>query len=236
MDKQFIVAIGREFGSGGHEIGKQLAAKLGVNFYDRNLLDHMWDGLDIDADEFEKYDEKSKTPFLTRRVRGHSSSLEENLAQMQFDFIKEKADSGESFLIVGRCAEAVLRRRSELISIFVIADEHAKLKRIEEKYDLFIQSSRDEGFGLTIAEAMAAKVPVLVSNIPGPMEVIDNGRLGMSFENENPADCAEKIKQFILNGRNETQVEDAYQYVKSHYDVSVTAQKYLEVYESILKE
>ena len=58
MDKQFIVAIGREFGSGGHEIGKQLAAKLGVNFYDRNLLDHMWDGLDIDADEFEKYDEK----------------------------------------------------------------------------------------------------------------------------------------------------------------------------------
>ena len=104
------------------------------------------------------------------------------------------------------------------------------------QYDLFIQSSRDEGFGLTIAEAMAAKVPVLVSNIPGPMEVIDNGRLGMSFENENPADCAEKIKQFILNGRNETQVEDAYQYVKSHYDVSVTAQKYLEVYESILKE
>ena len=94
MDKQFIVAIGREFGSGGHEIGKQLAAKLGVNFYDRNLLDHMWDGLDIDADEFEKYDEKSKTPFLTRRVRGHSSSIEDNLAHLQFEFIKEKANSG----------------------------------------------------------------------------------------------------------------------------------------------
>ena len=66
--------------------------------------------------------------------------------------------------------------------------------------------------------------------------MIDDGKLGLSFENENPADCAEKIKQFILNGRNETQVEDAYQYVKSHYDVSGTAQKYLEVYESILKE
>lgn len=104
------------------------------------------------------------------------------------------------------------------------------------QYDLFIQSSRDEGFGLTIAEAMAAKVPVLVSNIPGPMEVIDKGRLGMSFENENPTDCAEKIKWFLLNGRNEAQVEEAYQYVKSHYDVSVTAQKYLDVYDSILNK
>lgn len=136
MDKQFIVAIGREFGSGGHEIGKQLAAKLGVNFYDRNLLDHMWDGLDIDADEFEKYDEKSKTPFLTRRVRGHSSSIEDNLAHLQFEFIKEKANSGESFVIVGRCAEAVLRNHPGLISVFIMADESFKLKRIEEKFDL----------------------------------------------------------------------------------------------------
>ena len=136
MDKQFIVAIGREFGSGGHEIGKQLAAKLGVNFYDRNLLDHMWDGLDIDADEFEKYDEKSKTPFLTRRVRGHSSSIEDNLAHLQFEVIKEKASSGESFVIVGRCAEAVLRNHPGLISVFIMADEPFKLKRIEEKFDL----------------------------------------------------------------------------------------------------
>lgn len=103
-------------------------------------------------------------------------------------------------------------------------------------YDLFIQPSRYEGFGLTVAEAIAAKVPVLVSNIEGPLEIIDGGRLGMSFENKMVKDCAEKIKQFILNGRNDKQVEDAYQYVKSHYDVSVTAQKYLEVYESILKE
>ena len=137
MGKQFIVAIGREFGSGGHEIGEILAKRLGVKFYDRNLLDHMGDEKELnDIEELKKYDEKAKKPLLTRRVRGHSSSLEENLAQMQFDFIKEKADSGESFLIVGRCAEAVLRRRPELISIFVIADEHAKLKRIEKKYDL----------------------------------------------------------------------------------------------------
>lgn len=111
-----------------------------------------------------------------------------------------------------------------------------KIYSLLANYDLFIQPSRNEGFGLTIAEAMAAKVPVLVSDIPGPMEVIDNGTLGMSFKNEDPSDCAEKLLSFIRNGKNQVQVEDAYQYVKSHYDVSVTAQKYLEVYESIFKE
>lgn len=101
-------------------------------------------------------------------------------------------------------------------------------------YDLFIQPSRIEGFGLTIAEAMAAKVPVLISDIPGPMEVIDGGRLGVFFEKENFVDCAEKIKNFIENGRNESQVESAFLYACEHYDVSVTAKKYLSVYKSIV--
>lgn len=103
-------------------------------------------------------------------------------------------------------------------------------------YDLFIQPSRYEGFGLTVAEAIAAKIPVLVSNIEGPLEIIDGGRLGMSFENENVSDCAEKIKQFILNGRNNEQVEAAYEYVKNNYDVSVTARKYLDIYNTLIKK
>ena len=131
-----LVTISREYGSGGHEIAEMLAKDLGYALYDRNLLDHMWDGLDINSEDFEKYDEKSKTPFLTRRVRGHSSSIEDNLAHLQFEFIKEKANSGESFVIVGRCAEAVLRNHPGLISVFIMADEPFKLKRIEEKFDL----------------------------------------------------------------------------------------------------
>ncbi len=101
-------------------------------------------------------------------------------------------------------------------------------------FDLFIQPSRYEGFGLTVAEAIAAKVPVLVSKIEGPLEIIDAGRLGLSFENKNADDCALKLQAFMENGRNNNQVEDAYRYVCEHYDVSITAQKYLEVYQSIM--
>lgn len=100
-------------------------------------------------------------------------------------------------------------------------------------YDLFIQASREEGFGLTIAEAMAAKVPVLVSDIAAPMEVIDHGRLGMYFHVNDAKDCAKQIKSFIEQGRNTAQIEKAYQYVIEHYDVAVTAKRYLEVYKSI---
>ena len=103
------------------------------------------------------------------------------------------------------------------------------------RYDLFIQPSRYEGFGLTVAEAIAAKVPVLVSNIEGPLEIIDGGRLGMNFQNESAADCAVKLKSFIEYGRNDAQVVEAYQYVCEHYDVSITARKYIDVYQSILK-
>jgi len=136
MAKQFIVAIGREFGSGGHEIGELLAKKLGINFYDRNLLDKIGDEKHVDIEQFKQYDEKVKNPFLSRSVRGFSNSIEENLAQMQFDFIKEKADSGESFVIVGRCAGHVLRNRPELITIFVLANREDKVNRIQNKYNL----------------------------------------------------------------------------------------------------
>lgn len=100
-------------------------------------------------------------------------------------------------------------------------------------YDFFIQPSRYEGFGLTVAEAMAAKVPILVSNIEGPMEIIEEGRFGMYFKSEDVDDCARQIKLFIDSGRNDKQIEAAYKHVLTHYDVSITAKKYLEAYQSL---
>ena len=100
-------------------------------------------------------------------------------------------------------------------------------------YDAFIQPSRHEGFGLTVAEAMAAKLPILVSDIEGPMEIIGNGKYGMSFQSENIDDLVKKLKLILSGGYDYTMIEPAHQRVSSFYDVSVTAKKYMEEYQKI---
>ena len=98
-------------------------------------------------------------------------------------------------------------------------------------YDLFVQPSRREGFGLTVAEAMAANVPVLVSSGQGPAEVIENDKYGWVFENGNVQDLANQI-MFIADNYDAAlkKADEACEHVKRNYDVSVTAKKYLELY------
>ena len=103
-------------------------------------------------------------------------------------------------------------------------------------YDLFIQPSRIEGFGLTVAEAMAAKVPVLVSGQEGPMEIIDNGKYGFYFQNENVKQLADKIIE-IMN-MNSTELSsvtnDALDRVEKYYSVQRTANEYISLYKSMI--
>ena len=132
---QFIISVGREYGSGGHEIASILAERFDIPMYDRNMLDQMAEKNGIDSEELHKHEEM-KHQGLHRTVRGHSSSIQDTIAQLQFDFIRNKAASGESFVVVGRCAENVLRDNPALISIFVRGDEEAKTERICRLYKL----------------------------------------------------------------------------------------------------
>ena len=132
---QFIISVGREYGSGGHEIASRLAEKFDIPMYDRNMLDQMAERNGIDAEDLHKHEEM-KRQGLTRTVRGHSSSVQDTIAKLQFDFIREKAESGESFVVVGRCAENVLRDNPALISLFIRGDEAAKTERICRLYKL----------------------------------------------------------------------------------------------------
>ena len=98
------------------------------------------------------------------------------------------------------------------------------------QYDLFVQPSISEGFGLTIAEAIAAKTPILVSDIPAPMEIIENGRYGQHFKHEDSTDLANKIALIASGGYDDAMIEAGYQHVKSLYDISTTAKAYLSEY------
>lgn len=132
MGKQVIISISREYGSGGHEIARHIAEKFNLPMYDHNLLDEIAEGKNVDAGKMAKYDELPKA-FMTRTVRGFTNSPEENIAQLQFDFLRKKAASGESFVVVGRCSETILKDYEGLIPIFIMGDYDHKLERVMER-------------------------------------------------------------------------------------------------------
>lgn len=136
MEKQLIISLGREFGSGGHIIAQQLAERYRIPLYDSNLLRDVAVEKEMNAEKLQKYDENPKNVLFTRTVRGYSSSPEENIARMQFDYLKSKADAGESFVIVGRCAESVLKGNPNLISIFILGDMEQKIVRTMESNNI----------------------------------------------------------------------------------------------------
>lgn len=136
MKKQLILTVGREFGSGGHEIAQKLADYYGFPLYDGNLLKEIAAGKNLDSNVLEEYDEVQRKPLASRTVRGMSSSPEKNIANMEFQFLRDKAEAGESFVVVGRCAETVLREYPAVISIFVLGDRETKMERVAQKYHL----------------------------------------------------------------------------------------------------
>lgn len=102
------------------------------------------------------------------------------------------------------------------------------------KYDLEVQPSLFEGFGLTVAEAMSVNLPVLVADNLGPMEVIDYGKCGFFFKMGNPDDCAKQIIDIILNGINHQIIERARKRVLEMFNVKTTALNYIQQYKSNL--
>ncbi len=134
--EQFIISVGREFGSGGRSIAEELGKRFGIPVYNRHLITEIAEKTGLAPEEIEKYNENPRTKILSRTVRGYSNSIEDNIAEMQFNFIREKAQSGESFVVLGRCSETKLKDFPALISLFVLADMDAKIKRIMELYSL----------------------------------------------------------------------------------------------------
>jgi cytidylate kinase len=136
MGKQFIISISREYGAGGHCIAQMLSEKYNLPLYDKSILENVAQEKGVNAKELEKFDELPKNRLFSRTVSGYSNSPQDVVAQMQFDFLNEKAQSGESFIVLGRCANSVLKDYDGLISIFLTANMESKIERISKLYDL----------------------------------------------------------------------------------------------------
>lgn len=136
MSKRFIIAIGREFGSGGKHIGRALAKELGVNLYDRNIVEKVAEELNVETEHLMEYAKKKRRHFFHKSVKGHTTSFEDHVANLQFDYIRRLGASDESFVIVGRCADEILKGYDGVISIFVKGDREYRIGRVMKQFDL----------------------------------------------------------------------------------------------------
>ncbi|MDP4121199.1 MAG: cytidylate kinase-like family protein [Bacillota bacterium] len=146
MASKFIITIAREFCSGGHEIGKILAKKLNIDFYDKELISLAAKDSGIDPSVFEDADERATNSLLYSLSLGMyslSSSfapmgdlpVNDRLFVIQHNIIKELADKGPC-VIVGRCADYVLRERKNCIKIFIHADPKIRTAKAIEVHAL----------------------------------------------------------------------------------------------------
>lgn len=138
MEKQIIISVGREFGSGGHEIAERLAKHYNIPLFDKEIFEHIEENESINAEVAKFFDEKPVSPiFYPVMMDGMNLPLEQTVANHIFNFIRTKGDKEkQSFVIVGRCAEYVLRDNPNMISIFVLGDKEMKCKRVMKKYNL----------------------------------------------------------------------------------------------------
>lgn len=149
-----IYTIGREFGSGGREVGEKLAAKLGIKLYDKELLQQAAKDSGFCEEIFENHDEKPTNSFLyslvmdTYSVSGYSAApfldmpLNHKVFLAQFETIKKIAEK-ESCVIVGRCADYALSDNPDCINIFIHADLDVRIKNVSSNLNITENKARD---------------------------------------------------------------------------------------------
>lgn len=141
MKDKIIITIGRQFGSGGRQIGQKLAKELGIAYYDKELINLASKESGICGEFFEKADEKTSGSLLKALAMGFSMNnaifqtndylSNESLFQIQSDVIRKIA-AEKSCVLIGRCADYILREDKDCINVFISASDEDRLKRVIE--------------------------------------------------------------------------------------------------------
>ncbi len=139
----FVVAIGREFGAQGCDIAEKLAEKLGVKLYDRQLVEEAAKKLEMDEHTVQKADEVSAKDIEGLKTTYGVSNfyLSTQVLDAQADII-ERVAQNESCIIMGRCADYILKDRDDCLKIYIYAPFDVRTKHIAEKYDMSMFSAK----------------------------------------------------------------------------------------------
>lgn len=141
MNNNLIITIGRQFGSGGREVGKIVAELLGINYYDKELILEASKASGLCAECFERVDEKAPNRFFNALSMGWLSGAsgmpadgwsDDMIFRVQADVIRDIAEK-HSAVIVGRCADYILREHPGCVSVFIHANEADCARRIMER-------------------------------------------------------------------------------------------------------
>ena len=141
MDEKYFVNLGRQLGSGGREIGERLAARLGISFYDKELIQLASEESGLCKEFFEKADEKAsqgiigsifgvRFPFIgDGSIPATNCLSNDSLFQVQSDVIRHLAEE-KSCLFVGRCADYILRDNPRCANIFISSTREDRIARL----------------------------------------------------------------------------------------------------------
>ena len=149
MNKQekFVITISRQFGTGGHEVGAELARRLGVKLLDKQILNEVARRICVVEDAVEKIEARNPlwrddfTDFYRQYMAGAEYNGQEQditshkLFDAQAEAIRQIADE-ESCIIVGRCGFYIFRNHPNTLKIFIHADDDCRKQRIARKYDI----------------------------------------------------------------------------------------------------
>lgn len=129
-----IITIGRQFGSGGKEIGEKVAKRLGYAFYDKEILTMAAEESGFSASAMQHYDEKPSgsliySLYMTGAATSDNLPLNQQLAFAQFNVIRKVAQA-DNCVIVGRCADYVLREKKNLLTVFLHAPMEYRVQRV----------------------------------------------------------------------------------------------------------
>lgn len=140
-----MINIGRQLGSGGKEIGEKLAARLGIDFYDKELIKLASEESGLCKEFFERADEKAsqgiigglfgmRFPFISEGAIPSNNCLSNDaLFKVQSDVIRRLA-AEKSCVFVGRCADYILREHPRCVNVFISASKEVRLARICQLY------------------------------------------------------------------------------------------------------
>lgn len=140
QDKHIIINVGRQLGSGGHDIGRMLALDFGAKYYDRELLNLAAKESGLSEQVFERNDERKSFLHtflhLPNALSGESYTrqgfTQDSVFQFQSDAIRKAADEG-SCVFVGRCADYVLRDYKNVVNIFITASMEFRVEQVMAK-------------------------------------------------------------------------------------------------------